>query len=153
MVDGITDSKNMSLSKPREIVNDREAWHAAVHGVTESDTTQQLNNNNSKNHESDTFITTSVKTCKEKSMLFLRTSGSFPFPSLTFTLPCPQIKNVNTLDYLSLHCFHDIQTHIKHIYSDIERSVICCLQKNRAYSTLFFNLLNIQFHSLEIKYI
>ena len=35
-LDGVTDSTDMSLSKFREIVEDREAWHAAVHGVTKS---------------------------------------------------------------------------------------------------------------------
>ena len=41
-LDGITDSMDMSLNKPREIVKDREAWWDTVYGVTESDNTSQL---------------------------------------------------------------------------------------------------------------
>ena len=48
LLDSTTDSMDMNLSKLQETVKDREVWHGAVHGVTESQTWQQLNSINSR---------------------------------------------------------------------------------------------------------
>ena len=102
---------DMNLSKLQEVVEDRGAWHATVHGITESDTTQWLKNNNNKLRDEGKSVFLSLAALSSTSfyengnVLFLL-CPAWVHVTTEYLKAASEIKNLNFYIYVVLINFN-----------------------------------------------